>query len=100
MKHSVAFKINDTWHHGEFDDEQGQFVTQTRKQDVGNPKPQARPSPKTVRWLGLEWEGEPWPKRIRARWPIYLKRYRGCGCIKQPKALWSRLVKLFNRGDA
>lgn len=38
-----------------------------------------------VRWLGINWYGVPWLKRIRLRCPIYLAARPGCGCIKALK---------------
>lgn len=32
-------------------------------------------------WLGVEWIGTPWPRRLRLRSPITIAKYPGCGCI-------------------
>lgn len=49
-----------------------------------------------VRWLGVRWNGLPWPLRI-ALWACYRKRgwtwakvraLPGCGCIARLKAIW------------
>jgi len=43
--------------------------------------------PEPVRWLGITWIGEPWPKRLRLRWPVYVRQLPGCGCIRFAKEL-------------
>lgn len=50
-----------------------------------------------VRWLGLEWIGEPWPRRIRLRSPVYVSRAPGCGCVAALKTLVSRLRERMKR---
>ncbi len=45
--------------------------------------PKAQPKP-----AGRVWDGVPWPLRIRLRWPWYIKRCPGCGCLKPVKRLW------------
>ena len=47
--------------------------------------------PPIVRWLGMDWEGVPWPKRIRFRWPVYCKPLPGCGCAARPKRWLNRI---------
>lgn len=91
MIHQVTFKIGTTWHTGAFDDAAGTFVTQHRKEDTAKPNAIVQ-KPKIVRWLGMDWEGMPWPKRLRLRTPLYIARARGCGCIKKPKAAWRRIL--------
>ena len=62
----------------------------------------------TQRWLGIEWIGTPWPKRLRlkARFPfLYVAKRKGCGCMRRPKAwlirfaAWLNLVFPYTKGQ-
>ena len=72
--------------------ETNQLCIGGRCRDIPPPVPTELPPQRstTVRWLGLNWIGVPWPKRIRIRWPVYVLKYQGCGCIKPLKELVSK----------
>ena len=56
----------------------------------------AAPGPKpvpVVRWLGMDWIGEPWPLRLRLRWPVHARPSRGCGCVERLKR-WTEARRL------
>ena len=46
-----------------------------------------------VNWLGIRWYGVPWPVRVWTRFTHRskprLNSWRGCGCIKRAKDLYS-----------
>ena len=46
-----------------------------------------------VRWLGIDWIGEPWPLRLRLRWPVHARPSRGCGCVERLKR-WTEARRL------
>lgn len=53
----------------------------------------------TQRWLGINWLGEPFPKRLRLKcaFPfVYVKPLPGCGCMARPKSALLRLVDWLN----
>ena len=49
--------------------------------------------PPLVRWLGMDWIGEPWPLRLRLRWPVHARPSRGCGCVEGLKR-WTEARRL------
>ena len=49
--------------------------------------------PPIVRWLGIDWIGEPWPLRLRLRWPVHARPSRGCGCVERLKR-WTEARRL------
>lgn len=48
-----------------------------------------RPVP-TVCWLGLDWIGVPWPRRLRPQWPVRVQASPGCGCLLRLKTWLER----------
>lgn len=59
---------------------------------VGNPTPLNEKNTIVTKWLGINWIGYPWPKRIRIKryFPfLYIKQYPGCGCILTLKQIYS-----------
>ena len=79
---------------------------------VEPPKP---PKPKKHRWLGLLWDGLPYPWLLmravgrgmrvwwgetkRVGWP-WSKRATGCGCLSTPKRYLSRLKNTLSGGNS
>lgn len=63
----------------------------------------------TTRWLGIEWIGTPFPKRLRVRsvfpslevprvvqCPVFVQPMPRCGCMARPKRAILRLVDWLN----